>query len=29
MSGLQRAGLAILMLMMSVAVFNDIHRLLS
>lgn len=29
MSGLQRAGLAILMMMMSVAVFNDIHRLLS
>jgi regulator of sigma E protease len=29
MSRLQRAGVAILMMMMAVAVFNDIHRLLS
>jgi regulator of sigma E protease len=29
MSGLQRAGFAILMMMMSVAVFNDVQRLLS
>jgi len=29
MSRLQRAGLAILMVMMSVAVFNDLHRLFS
>ncbi len=29
MSGLQRAGVAILMMMMSVALFNDLHRLLS
>jgi regulator of sigma E protease len=29
MSGLQRAGVAILMMMMSVAMFNDLHRLFS